>query len=124
LVDKMKEVYGGYFLDALGGFLSELLDDAALRAKERLDARRFKPRRGVGVTLRPGRDTPLWNRMRTEMRGWVRKRGDQVKLARVLGLPRQQVNAFLTRGSRMPDAERTLMILAWLAAARAGRPMS
>lgn len=117
-------MYGNYFLDALGGFLSELLDDAALRAKERLDARKFKSRRRVGATLRPGKHTPLWNRMRTELRAWVRKRGDQVKLARVLGLPRQQVNAFLTRGSRMPDAERTLMILAWLAAARAGRPMS
>jgi hypothetical protein len=31
------------------------------------------------------------------------------------------VNSFVTGGGRMPDAERTLQLLAWLVAVRQGR---
>jgi hypothetical protein len=75
----------------------------------------------AGVTLRPGRETPLWNQLRAELRPYVVKYGDQANLARVLGLPRQRVNDFVTGGGTMPDAERTLQLLAWLMAARHGR---
>jgi hypothetical protein len=47
--------------------------------------------------------------------------GDQANLGRILGLPRQRVNAFITGGGQMPDAERTLQLLAWLMAAQRGR---
>jgi hypothetical protein len=120
----MNDVYGGYYLKVMGDLLSDLVDDAAFRAKERRDAKRFQARKRIGATLRPGKDSPLWNRLRADLRSQVRKRGEQVNLARVLGLPRQQVNSFLTRGDRMPDAERTLIMLAWIAALKAGRPMS
>jgi hypothetical protein len=73
------------------------------------------------ATLRPGDDTPLWNELRRQLRPHVREYGMQAKLGRVMGLPRQRINAFLTRGCEMPDAERTLQLVAWLAATRAGR---
>ncbi|MDB6115499.1 MAG: hypothetical protein JWQ62_2444 [Lacunisphaera sp.] len=81
--------------------------------------RRKRPQ--VGATLRPGVETPLWNELRAALRPHLRHYGTQVNLGRVLGLSRQQINSFVTRGKRMPDAERTLQLLAWLAATRQGR---
>jgi len=83
-------------------------------------------RRGgkVGRTLRPGRQTPLWNELRTQLRPHLKKYGAQANLGRVLGLPRQRINAFVTGCGQMPDAERTLQLLAWLIAVRQGRPPS
>lgn len=77
--------------------------------------------RPTGRTLRPGRGTPLWNELRRQVRSRLRRRGDQAKLGRLLGLPRQRINAFVTGGGEMPDAERTLQLLAWLMAVRAGQ---
>jgi hypothetical protein len=45
-----------------------------------------------------------------------------VKLARLLGLPRQRINSFVTGGGQMPDAERTLQLLVWLMAVKKERP--
>jgi hypothetical protein len=67
----------------------------------------------VGRTLRPGNGTPLWNTLRDQAKAHLKKRGSQADLGRHLNLPRQQINAFLA-GSRMPDAERTLQLMAWL----------
>lgn len=72
-------------------------------------------------TLRPGRHTPLWNELRAQLRPLLRPHGSQAQLARLLGLPRQQINAYITSGTRMPDAERTLQLLAWLMACRLDR---
>jgi hypothetical protein len=74
-----------------------------------------------GGTLRPGKDTPLWNELRAQLRPQLRKRGAQAYLGRLLGLPRQRVHAYLTNGSQMPDAERTLQLIAWLVAAQTGQ---
>ena len=75
----------------------------------------------VGATLRPGKNTPLWNELRAQLRPHLHKRGQQVNLGRMLDLPRQRINAFVTGGGQMPDAERTLQLLAWLMAVRQGR---
>ena len=56
--------------------------------------------------------------MRAELRPYLRRYGDQVNLGRGIGLPRQRINAFVTRGTEMPDAERTLQLLLWLSAKR------
>jgi hypothetical protein len=77
-----------------------------------------------GSTLRPGKDTPLWQELRAQLRPHLRQYGRQANLARLLGLPRQRVNAFVTGGGQMPDAERTLQLLAWLMVVRRGRPPS
>ena len=75
----------------------------------------------TGATLRPGRETPLWNELRAQLRPRLLKYGQQVNLGRMLGLPRQRINAFVTGGGEMPDAERTLQLLAWLMATNQGK---
>ena len=85
----------------------------------RVEAKRSR-RRG-GSTLRPGGETPLWNELRAQLRPHLRQYGQQVNLGRMLGVPRQRINTFVTGGGRMPDAERTLQLLAWLMAVRQGK---
>ena len=100
--------------------LAELIVAAAFEmARDSQKAFRISARgRGPGATLRPGRETPLWNELRAQLRPYLEKYGEQANLARVLGLPRQRINDFVTGGGKMPDAERTLQLLAWLMAAR------
>jgi hypothetical protein len=103
--------------------LAEAIFDAAVEmTKQSHKAFRIVRRPApIGATLRPGKDTPLWNELRAQLRPHLYKRGQQTNLGRLLGLPRQQVNSFVTGGGRMPDAERTLQLLAWLVAVRQGR---
>lgn len=92
-------------------------------AKQSNKAFRLAKRRdGSGKTLRPGKDTPLWNALVAELQPHLKKHGAQAHLARLLGLDRQAVHAFVKGRSRMPDAERTLQIVAWLMAMREGHP--
>ena len=98
-----------------------ILDTAALMALHSSRAFRIRRQAKSGATLRPGEKTPLWNELRGQLRPRLRKYGQQANLARLLGLPRQRVNAFVTGGGQMPDAERTLQLLAWLIAVRRGR---
>ena len=62
----------------------------------------------------------MWNELRRQLRPFLKEYGRQVNLGRLLGLPRQRINAFVTGGGEMPDAERTLQLLAWLVAVRKG----
>lgn len=105
--------------------LAEMILSASVEmAKQTANAFRIEPRkrgRKGGGTLRPGRETPLWNELRAQLRPYLRAYGSQVNLGRLLGLPRQRVNGFVTGGGEMPDAERTLQLLAWLMAVRRGR---
>ncbi len=104
--------------------LGPLLDAAAEIVADRRKAFRAARRPRVGGALRPGRETPLWNALAAEIRPQLKAYGAQVNLGRLLGLPRQQINAFFTRRMRMPDAERTLQLIAWLIAVRQQRPPS
>ena len=105
--------------------LVEILAEAAIDyAKDRHRAFRIAHRPHVGATLRPGRETPLWNALAAAVRPHLRRYGEQAKLARLLGLDRQTVNAYFKGGSRMPDAERTLQLITWLIAVRKGAPPS
>ena len=56
----------------------------------------------------------MWNEIRQRLRHHLEPRGAKTVLAREIGLPRQRLNEFLREGSAMPDAERTLMLVAWL----------
>ena len=56
--------------------------------------------------------------MRAVHERFTGRRGEKVALGRFLGLPRQRIHDLLRRRSQMPDAERTLMLLAWLSAQR------
>lgn len=111
---------------ALDSVITDLLLDISIelgrQAVLALKAFRIEPRRtGRSCTVRPGKQTPLWNQLRAQLRPKLRRYGQQVNLGRMLGLPRQQINAFVTGGGRMPDAERTLQLLLWLVAVHQGR---
>lgn len=96
--------------------LLEGLTEAARESARRLAQNYHEAtRRRVGATLRPGRNTPLWNALATEVRPLLRRRGEQAILGRLLGLPRQRVHEFIVGRGRMPDAERTLLLMEWLA---------
>ena len=92
------------------------------RAAARLGAKTgtLAPRRRIGITLRPGSATPLWNELLKQARPHLHKRGEKVKVARYLGLPRQRVHEFFKARSACPDAERTLLLLCWVAHRRQG----
>lgn len=85
--------------------------------------RRKKPdrRQGRFTTLRPGPDTPIWNQLVKHAAPFLRKRGDKVKLARLLGVSRQRLHQMLVERSACADAERTLLLVAWVHARRSGQ---
>jgi hypothetical protein len=103
-------------IEILLGILMELgglaVDQAQAAAARHKAARR--PRKGA--TLRPGDDTPLWNAVLEKIRPHLRQRGAQANLARVLEVPRQRVHDYFVAGTQMPDAERMIHVLLWLAA--------
>ncbi len=104
-------------------FLLDVSVELGRQAVVALKAYRLEPERTKrgGRTLRPGKQTPLWNQLRAQLRPQLRSYGQQVNLGRMLGLPRQRINAFVTGGGQMPDAERTLQLIVWLVAVRQGR---
>jgi hypothetical protein len=105
--------------------LAEILADAAIAyLEDRRRAVRADRRPRQGATLRPGKDTPLWNALVAEVRPHLRRHGTQVNLGRLLGLDRQTIHTYFITRTRMPDAERTLQLLTWLIAVRKGLPSS
>jgi hypothetical protein len=105
-----------YSLWPIEALLGALSDPARQSAR-----RRMGPRRVGGATIRPGRDTPLWNQLVADARPLLKKRGEKTQLARLLGLQRQAVNEYFVSGRRMPDAERTLLLLEWVRARQSGK---
>ncbi len=97
--------------------VAESAGDAAAGARRKF---RNRPRRLKGAALRPGIDTPLWNSLAIAVRRTFHRRGDKVRLARHLGISRQRLHLLLVARTRCPDAERTLQLLAWLAARQQG----
>jgi len=86
---------------------------AALRAKGMQTVRSTK-----GAALAPGPHTPLWNELVRAVRGELTRRGDKAALARFLGVSRQRLHLLIVAESACADAERTLLLLSWLAARR------
>jgi len=83
--------------------------------------KRRPPKRGL--TLQVGIDTPLWNELVRQVVPLLRKRGSKVHLARILGVPRQRLQVCLKARRATLDAERTLLLLAWLAAQHRGKEL-
>ena len=106
---------------AVSGALAEAAAFAARSAQRQL-LRATRPRRGQ--TLRPGVDTPLWNELVLALRAKLTRYGDKARLARFLGLPRQRLDDFLRGRRALPDAERTLLLLHWLAAKQTGKDLA
>jgi hypothetical protein len=99
-----------------------LAETAVTYLEDRRRAFRVARRPRKAATLRPGRDTPLWNALVAEVRPHLCKYGTQVNLGRLLGLDRQTIHAYFIARTRMPDAERALQLLTWLIAVRKGLP--
>jgi hypothetical protein len=107
----------------LVGPLAEGLAEAArasVKTATRTKAKR-RPRIARGATIRPGSLTPLWNELAKTARQLMQRRGEKANLARFLAVPRQRVHQYVTEQSASPDAERTLLLLAWVHARQAGR---
>lgn len=98
-----------------------LFQDALAAASRAADARRRRRAPKRGLTLQPGPDTPLWNELVRQVRPHLRKRGAKNQLARLLGVPRQRLHFCLKAERGCLDAERTLLLLAWLCARKQGR---
>lgn len=98
----------------------DLID--GLTSKGRASARALRgPRRKVGATLRAGPATPLWNQLAREVQPFLKARGEKARLAHLLGVHRQAVNEYFVSRSRMPDAERVLLLREWLQVRKAGK---
>lgn len=83
---------------------------------------RERPRKAYR-TLHTGSDTPLWNELRQRISSQLGKRGEKVLLARYLGVSRQRLHLLIKAGAASPDAERTLMLLAWVIARENGKSL-
>ena len=82
---------------------------------------RRPPKRGL--TLQVGIDTPLWNELVRQVVPLLKQRGSKVHLARILGVPRQRLHVCLKAKAACLDAERTLLLLAWLAHQHKGKAL-
>lgn len=79
-----------------------------------------KPGRRRGATVRPGPRTPMWNTLVKEVRPHLSGYGEKINLGRWLGVPPQRIHEYFVAGTAAPDAERTLLIVHWLALRRNG----
>jgi hypothetical protein len=99
----------------MAGDAAEALISVA-QALTRAAARRVaRSRPARNTTLRPGADTPMWNALVLAVRPHLRVHGEKSNLARELGVPPQRIHEFFVARTAAPDAERTLIILNWLA---------
>lgn len=98
---------------ALAEGLELVAQDAFKAAKKKWDGR--KPRAQRGTTLRPSGATPMWNTVAAMVKPHLKKRGDRANLARELGVHRARIGEYFDQKTAMPDAERTLQLLLWLA---------
>ncbi len=93
---------------------------AALKIRK---SRLLGPRKRVGLTLRPGSDTPLWNELVKQTLPLLGKYGSKARLARFLRVPRQRMQDCLKARHAALDAERTLLLLCWVSARQQGRDL-
>ena len=110
-----------WYIDLPADALDALAQESIRAARRMMKARRRQQR---GATLRTGPDTPLWNELARLVAGQLRRRGEKVKLARVLGISRQRLHLLLVAKTAYPDAERALFLLIWLQARRRGQDLT
>ena len=106
----------GVDLWALSGeALDFLVNDVWEAARKR--ARKWR----LSRSRPPVAETFLWDAVVDAAVPFLKRRGEQARLARLLGVSRQAVNQYLVSRTARPDAERTLQLLIWLSDSRAGR---
>jgi hypothetical protein len=114
-----------YGLKIAGGLILALYEVALLSARHHeAGARKGSARRPQkGLTLHPRQATPIWNELVVQARPWLRQRGQQAHLGRLLGVPRQRIHACLIARKACLDTERALLLLCWITARRQGRDL-
>lgn len=100
----------------------EVLVAASREAVARTATKTLRAPSGAFCSLKPGPDSPLWNELRRRVASQLNRHGQKVLLARYLGISRQRLHLLVKAGSAMPDAERTLLLLAWLVSREKGTP--
>lgn len=100
------------------------MDAAVKSARDAIKTAQRARRPKRGETLKPGLDTPMWNALSSALQTQLMRHGEKAKLGRILGLPRQRVHEMLKARSQLPDAERTLLLLAWLHARNNGQDLA
>lgn len=106
----------GVDLWALSGeALDYLVNDVWVAARKR--ARRAR----LAAAKRGPQESFLWDAVADAAAPYIKRRGEQARLSRLLGVSRQAINQYLVSRTSKPDAERTMQILIWLADCRAGR---
>lgn len=101
------------FMVELLGLLEQASVEAGRELAKRVVSRPARVRRGT--TLRPGLETRMWNALVEQVRPELNRRGAKAILARELGVHRARIGEFFDSRTAMPDAERVLRLLVWLA---------
>jgi hypothetical protein len=91
-----------------------MLAQASARRRQREAKKRRRLEVHKGQALRPGPDTPLWNALAEAVKAQLMRRGEKVRLARLLGLSRQRLHLLIVAQTACPDAERALLLQVWL----------
>lgn len=107
----------------MGNLLLALYDLAAITARATAKQLRHSTSRRRNLTLKPGSSTPLWNELVKQALPHLAKRGRKAQLARYLGVPRQRLQTCLKARAACLDAERTLLLLAWVTARQQDREL-
>lgn len=107
--------------DIIHDFAAYLLEETWKNLRKEPHTKKPERRSRRGWTLKPGPDTPVWNELVRQAAPYLRKRGDKIRLARLLGMTRQRLHQLLVAKTACADAERALLLLAWVQAKRAGR---
>jgi hypothetical protein len=93
------------------------IDEAIAAAEAERSRRRARLKRDISTRWRalpPGPDTPLWNELVRQVQPYLGRWGSKSQLARLLGVPRQRLQACFKAKYACLDAERTLQLLGWL----------
>jgi hypothetical protein len=113
-----------YYVEISAELALLLTEGAVKAAREAIKTAQRSRRPKRGETLKPGLDTPLWNALSAAVQTKLTRYGEKAKLGRILGVPRQRVHEILRTRRQLPDAERTLLLLAWLHAKNSGRELA
>ena len=112
-----------WYIDTINESLVAMARESARRRDKQAKQRRRREFR-KWQALRPGVDTPLWNALAGAVKAQLRRRGEKVRLARMLGLSRQRFHMLVVAQTACPDAERALLLQIWLQARLLSRDLA
>lgn len=97
------------------GIVESLIEASREIAAER--ARKAAKASKAGRAASEAAQGVLWGALADRVTPMLKRRGEKAKLARELGVTRQQIYTYFNTRMVAPDAERTLRLIVWLAQA-------